>query len=74
MTTTESIVARLDALPPAAQQEVLHFVEFLQSHLHEQAAREDHIAWTRASLASAMRGMEAEETPYVEADLKETYR
>ncbi len=74
MTTTESIVECLSALPPAAQQEVLHFVEFLQSHVCEQAAREDDLKWAQVSLASALRGMEDEEMPYTEADLKESYQ
>jgi predicted DNA-binding antitoxin AbrB/MazE fold protein len=31
-------------------------------------------AWSRFSLASAMRGMEEEESPYTLDDLKETFR
>jgi Protein of unknown function (DUF2281) len=74
MTTTEAIVQRLKSLPASAQREVLDFVEFLQSRRQEHTAREDEVAWSAFSLASAMRGMEEEETPYTLADVKEAFR
>jgi hypothetical protein len=74
MTTTEAIVQRLKSLPASAQREVLDFVEFLESRRQEHTVREDEIAWSVFSLASAMRGMEDEETPYSLADVKEAFR
>jgi hypothetical protein len=53
---------------------VLDFVEFLESRRQEHTVREDEIAWSAFSLASAMRGMEDEETPYSLADVKEAFR
>jgi hypothetical protein len=52
---------------------VLDFVEFLQSRHKGLTAREDDVAWSEFSLASAMRGMEDEETAYTLADLKESF-
>ena len=74
MTTTETIVQRLKSLPASAQREVLDFVEFLQSRRQEHTARKDEVAWSAFSLASAIRGMEDEETPYTLADVKEAFR
>ncbi|MBI2571100.1 MAG: DUF2281 domain-containing protein [Candidatus Schekmanbacteria bacterium] len=74
MTTTEAIIRRLKSLPDSAQREVLDFVEFIQSRRDECAMREEELAWSGFSLTSAMRGMEGEETPYTEADLKESFR
>jgi hypothetical protein len=74
MTTTEAIVQRLKSLPASALREVLDFVEFLESRRQEHTAREDEAAWSAFSLASAMRGMEEEETPYTLADVKEAFR
>ncbi len=71
MTTTEAIVQRLKSLPASAQREVLDFVEFLESRRQEHTVRQGEIAWSAFSLASAMRGMEDEETPYTLADAKE---
>jgi hypothetical protein len=74
MTTTEAILQRLKLLPASAQQEVLDFVEFLESRRHQHTLRQDEVAWSAFSLASAMRGMEDEETPYTLADVKEAFR
>ncbi|MFH1739170.1 MAG: DUF2281 domain-containing protein [bacterium] len=74
MTTTETIVQQLMSLPESAQQEVLRFVEFLESRQGKRVTPEDEIAWAEFSLASAMRGMEDEESPYTLADLRETFR
>lgn len=72
MTTAQAILERLKDLPDSAQQEVLDFVKFLESRRSELAQEED-VAWSDLSLASAMRGMEDEETPYTLADLKESF-
>ena len=74
MTTSETIVQRLKSLPAYAQREVLDFIEFLESRQREHRVREDEFAWSAFSLASAMRGMEDEETPYTLADLREAFR
>ena len=73
MTTTEGIIRHLESLPDSAQREVLDFVEFLRSRRDECTVREEELAWSDFSLASAMRGMEDEETPYTLADLKESF-
>jgi len=49
MTTAEIIAARAKALPPEGQQEVLHFVEFLQSRATRTAPRNS-LAGTWADL------------------------
>jgi len=72
MTTAQAILERLKDLPDSAQQEVLDFVKSLESRWAEIAQEED-VAWSNLSLASAMRGMEDEETPYTLADLKESF-
>lgn len=72
MTTAQAILERLKDLPDSAQQEVLDFVKSLESRRAELAQEED-VAWSDLSLASAMRGMGDEETPYTLADLKESF-
>ncbi len=72
MTTAQAIAQRVQALPEAAQREVLSFVEFLHART-EAAAREGDTAWSEFSLASAMRGIEDEPSPYTAADLKESF-
>jgi len=73
MTTTQHIIQHLNSLPDSEQREVLDFVEFLESRRKHLDAREEDAAWSSFSLASAMRGMEDEETPYTLADLKESF-
>jgi hypothetical protein len=53
-------------LPLSFQQELLDFVDFLLLRADRQKARE----WSMLSLASAMRGMEAEASFYTLEDLK----
>ena len=73
MNIEETIIKRLKSLPDLAQREVLDFVEFLAYRREELPTREEDVAWSKFSLASAMRGMEDEETPYTLSDLKETF-
>jgi hypothetical protein len=73
MTIAEVIVQRLKLLPASAQREVLDFIGFLESRRQEHTLREGEVTWSAFSLASAMRGMEDEETPYTLADLKEVF-
>lgn len=71
MTTSEAIVERLKLLPGPAQQEVLDFVEFLESR--RGGGDVSDAEWNRFSLASAMRGMQDEDSPYTRDDLKESF-
>jgi len=72
MTTAQAILEHLKSLPDSAQQEVLDFIKFLESRRAGLVQKEED-AWSGFSLASAMRGMEDEETPYTLADLKESF-
>jgi hypothetical protein len=57
-------------LPASSQAEVLDFVEYLITKAEREALVEENREWTDFSLASAMRGMEDEDTPYTLSDLK----
>jgi len=70
MTLTEQIQENVVKLPIASQEEVLNFVEYLIAKLEREEARKEAASWTEFSLASAIRGMEDEESPYTLADLK----
>lgn len=74
MTTSEAIIQHLKRLPEPAKAEVLDFIEFLQARAPKSAARREELAWSEFSLASAMRGMEDEDSPYTLDDLKESFR
>ena len=74
VTTTQGIVQHLMSLSESARQEVLDFVEFLESREAEEVARRDNARWSRLSLTSAMRGMEGEDSPYALSDLKEVFK
>lgn len=73
MTTAQAILEHLKALPDSVQREVLDFVKFLASRPAEPTQRKDDIAWSHFSLASAMRDMEDEESPYTLDDVKESF-
>lgn len=72
MTTAQAIAQHIEALPEAAQREVLDFVEFLEVKTRPGVVREADAAWSAFSLASAMHGMENEPSPYTVADVKES--
>jgi hypothetical protein len=74
MTTAQAIAEHIEALPESAQREVLDFVEFLESKAKPSAVRETETAWSVFSLASAMRGMEDEGSPYTDADVNVSFR
>ncbi len=74
MTTAQSIAQRVTSLPEDAQREVLDFVEFIETRKAGQGAKQDDAAWSALSLASAMRGMEDEESSYTLDDLKERFQ
>ena len=75
MTTLESIHQYAQMLPDSLQQEVLDFIRFLLFKREQEIIPEqDDIEWSNFSLASAMRGMEDEDTPvYTTDDLKEVF-
>jgi len=73
MTMLQSIAQRVEALPEVTQREVLDFIEFLASRTVPGRVRDEDRAWNRFSLDAAMRGMEDENTPYTEDDLKESF-
>ena len=62
----QKISETIRKLPLSLQQELLDFVDFLLIRAERQEARE----WSMISLASAMRGMESEESLYTLEDLK----
>ena len=65
MSTAEQIMHEIASLRPEKQSEVLEFVEFLKEKRNEENSRRE------ASLTSAMRGMEEEESLYTESDVIE---
>lgn len=68
MDTLQQIIDRVRTLPENRQREVLDFVEYLAE---KRAWDEEQRAWSRLSVATAMRGMEDEEPIYTLADIKE---
>ncbi len=64
MTTAQAIVQHIEVLPEDALREVLDFVEFLMMKGRATATSKPYEEWSRFSLASAMRGMETEDSPY----------
>ncbi|MBF0203729.1 MAG: DUF2281 domain-containing protein [Desulfamplus sp.] len=69
MNIAKKINETIMTLPEAKQMEVLDFVYFLK----QKTEREIDKVWSEFSLASAMKGMEAEESLYSQNDLKETF-
>lgn len=64
MSITESIQHHVQMLPDTLQQEVLDFIKFLLFKREQETTPEqDEIEWANFSLASAMHGMEDEDTP-----------
>jgi hypothetical protein len=74
MTTAQTIVQRVMLLPEDVQREVLDFVEFIETRTVGRPERQEDAAWSALSLASAMRGMEDEESSYTLDDLKERFQ
>lgn len=67
MSTAEQIIHAIATLRPEKQSEVLEFVEFLK----EKERKNEEDALRGASLSSAMRGMEDEDSLYSESDIVE---
>jgi hypothetical protein len=73
MTRTEQVTDKLQKLPIAAQEEVLHFIEFPAQKFEQKA--DENKQWSDFSLSQAVKGLENEDLPeYTEADLKEKRR
>ena len=70
MNLSEKILTTVASLPESKQVEVLDFVEYLKLKME----KEESDNWDSFSIASAMRGMENEDSNYSVADLKEAYR
>lgn len=71
MLVTRKIHENVQKLPVSFQAEVLDFVEYLLIKSRHEVAKESELNWSSFSLASAMRGMEDEDTPtYTMDDLK----
>ncbi len=69
MNVAEKIVESVKKLPESKQIEILDFVEYLEHKNNQVVAPSD----SDISLTFAMRGMEDEESPYTQNDLKEVY-
>ena len=71
MLVTRKIHENVQKLPVPFQTEVLNFVEYLLIKSEREVAKEGDLNWSNFSLASAMRGMEDEDTStYTMDDLK----
>jgi hypothetical protein len=70
ITTLEEIVENMKAMPESAQAEVLEFIEFLK---YKERNYDDSQKWSGFSLASAVRGISEEPSPYGEQDIKEKF-
>ena len=69
MNLSEKILTTVASLPEAKQVEVLDFVEYLKLKTEKEESRE----WNNFSIATAMMGMENEDSNYSVTDLKETF-
>ena len=65
MSLEEKIIEQIHELPESKKSEVLDFVEYLRT-------KTDDKKWSAFTLASAMRGMEDEDSLYTLDDLKES--
>jgi hypothetical protein len=69
MSIEKKIIQHIHELPEHEKAEVLDFIDYLKSKGERKAMKE----WAVFSISSAMRGMEAEVTPYSLDDLKESF-
>lgn len=69
MNIEKKIIQYIHELPEHEKAEVLDFIDYLKNKGERKAMKE----WTVFSISSAMRGMEAEDTPYSLDDLKESF-
>lgn len=73
MIATETIVERIKSLRESDRRQVLDFVEFIEFRRAKPFPEDEDLAWSSFSLASAMRGMEHEESPYMLDDVMEFF-
>jgi len=66
MSLEEKIIQQVHELPDSKKAEVLDFVEYLKAKTEEKE-------WSGFSLASAMRGMEDEDSLYSLRDIREVF-
>jgi uncharacterized protein DUF2281 len=66
MSMEDKIIRHIHELPESRKAEVLDFVEYLRNKTEEKD-------WSDFSLSSAMRGLEAEVSPYSLEDIKESF-
>ena len=64
MSLTQEILEKAGRLPTSAQEEVLHFIEFMHSKNEEVLEDNENSVWQKFSLSSAMRGMKDEPSEY----------
>jgi len=69
MSIEEKIIQYIHELPEHEKAELLDFIDYLKTKGEIKKMKE----WAEFSLSSAMRGMEAEYTPYSIDDLKESF-
>ena len=69
MNLSERILETVASLPESKQIEALDFVEYLKLKMEKEESGE----WNDISIATAMRGMENEDSNYSITDLRETY-
>jgi len=74
MNTVQKINKQAQKLPEQSQKEALDFIDFLLSKTLHESTRQNDLDWYNFSLATAMQGIEGEETvTYDESDLKEKW-
>ncbi len=73
MTLAHSIVEHIKKMPESEQEEVLDFIEYLETKARERRARDEADEWSVFSLSAAMSGIEDEVSDYHVDDLKETF-
>ena len=69
MNLADKIIKNAKELPESKQIEILDFIEYLRI----KTERQKNIEWSMASLSSAMRGLENEQSHYSLNDLKESF-
>jgi hypothetical protein len=71
MNIAAKIQKYVQKLPTASQTAVLDFAQFLLNKAESDLSRREELDWSSLSLAAAMKGIEAEDTPeYTVSDLK----
>ena len=69
MNLSKKILENLKILPEPKQIEIFDFIKYLNQKTEKELSK----SWSDLSIASAMRGMEYEDSSYTINDLKEIY-